>query len=147
MNGTMFIKGQNNGTSYPIKRKDITITEDTLTVEIDKAYEFKEDNYDIVLYSAAYGNMSKTVELSNDSKCDRKEYGTLLMGSFKKDEDGKPVYDIIVLEKEEDYEKLSQEVKDNVLLTLRGEIFEYEIDGQIQYECGSGTIIKSFDFI
>lgn len=27
-------------------------------------------------------------------------------------------------------------------MTLRGEIFEYEIDGQIQYECGSGTIIN-----
>jgi len=140
---TMYIKGQNSGVSYQIKRKDITITEDTLTVVVDKAYEFTADNYDIILYSKAYGNMSKTIELSNDKKCDRKEYGTLLMGAFSKNAAGKPVYDIKVLEKEEDYEKLTKAEKDNTLLTLRGEIYEYEIDGQIQYECGNGTIINS----
>lgn len=140
---TMYIKGQSTGASYQIKRKDITITEDTLTVQVDKAYEFKADQYDIILYSKAYGNMSKTIELSNDKKYDRKEYGTLLMGAFSKDGDELPVYDIKVLEKEEDYEKLTDDIKENILLTLRGEIYEYEIDGQIQYDCGSGTIINS----
>ncbi|NLB80099.1 MAG: hypothetical protein GX800_00445 [Clostridiaceae bacterium] len=139
---TMFIKGKNNGISYQIMRKDINITNDTLTVNIDNKYEFKPDNYDIILYSSAYGNMTKTVELSGNEKYDRKEYGTLLMGAFSEDEDGKPVYDVVVLEKEEEYNNLSNEIKDNVLLTIRGEIFEYEINGQIQYDCGSGTIIN-----
>ncbi|HOJ11627.1 MAG TPA: S-layer homology domain-containing protein [Clostridiales bacterium] len=139
---TMYIKGQNSGISYQIMRKDINITNDTLTVAINKDYEFKADKYNIVLYSSAYGNMSKTIELSNNKKYDRKEYGTLLMGAFKEDKYGKPVYDVMVLEKEEEFEKLDDSIKDNILLTLRGEIYEYEINGQIQYDCGSGTIIN-----
>lgn len=139
---TMYIKGKNSGISYQIKRKDIIITNDALTVSVDKDYDFQADNYDLALYSTAYGNMSKTIELSNDPKYDRKEYGTLLLGAFSKDAAGKPVYDVIALDKEEDYEKLSAEIKENTLLTLRGEIFEYEINGQIQYDCGSGTIIN-----
>lgn len=139
---TMFIKGRNTGLSYQIMRKDINITNDTLTVTIDKNYEFKADTYELVLYSSAYGNMSKSIEMSSNPKFDRKEYGTLLVGAFKEDEDHNPIYDVMVLEKEEDYEKLSDDVKDKILLTLRGEIYEYEIDGQIQYDCGSGTIIN-----
>lgn len=139
---TMFIKGKNNGLSYQIMRKDINITNDTLTVTIDKTYEFSADTYDLVLYSSAYGNMSKSIEISSNPKYDRKEYGTLLIGAFKEDEDHNPVYDVMVLEKEEDYDKLSDDVKEKILLTLRGEIFEYEIEGQVQYDCGSGTIIN-----
>ncbi|MGN0180445.1 MAG: hypothetical protein ACI4DY_13565, partial [Monoglobaceae bacterium] len=139
---TMFIKGKNTGLSYQIMRKDINITNDTLTVTIDKNYEFKADTYELVLYSSAYGNMSKAIEMSSNPKFDRKEYGTLLIGAFKEDEDHNPIYDVMVLEKEEDYEKLSDDVKEKILLTLRGEIYEYEIDGQMQYDCGSGTIIN-----
>ena len=124
---TMYIKGQNSGLSYQIMRKDISITNDTLTVTVDKDYEFKADKYDIIIYSSAYGNMSKTIELSNNQKYDRKEYGTLLMGAFEEDGDGSPIYDVMVLEKEEDYEKLSDDIKSKILLTFRGEIYEYEI--------------------
>lgn len=139
---TMFIKGRHNGISHQIMRKDISITNDTLTITIDKNYEFTADTYDLIIYSSAYGNMSKSIELTSDARYDRKAYGTLLIGGFGETEDGDIMYDVKVLEKEEDYEALPDEVKDQVLLTIRGEIFEYEIDGQVQYDCGSGSIIN-----
>ena len=139
---TMFIEGKNNGLSYQIMRKDISITNDTLTVSIDKDYEFSADTYDLVIKSSAYGNLSKSIEMTSDKRYERKEYGTLLIGGFGENEDGDVKYDVIVLENEQDYENLSDDVKDKVLLTLRGEIFEYELNGQVQYDCGSGTIIN-----
>ncbi|MBR5517760.1 MAG: S-layer homology domain-containing protein [Clostridia bacterium] len=140
---TMFIKGRNSGVSHQIMRKDISITNDTLTVAIDKSYEFVADTYDLIIYSSAYGNMSKSVEFTSDSRYDRKSYGTLLIGGFEENEDGDVVYDVKVLEKEEEYANLPEDVKEKVLLTLRGEIFEYELDGQVQYDCGDGTIINN----
>ena len=135
----MYIQSELDGEKYPIKRKDITITDESISIVVDKGYDFRDGKHNIVLASASYGNMSKTVTFTDDEFFDRKEYGYALVGAFEEDEDGNPVYSIITVDSEEE---ITDEIEEATLLELKGEIFVRETEDGVIYECGPGTIIN-----
>ncbi len=145
---------------YAISRADVNISDNgTMTVKLDNSKcEFRQGNYSIRLESKNYGNMSMPFKISNDKKYDRKQYGVMLIGSFKED-NGKPVYDVIMVEKEEDMADLNayliktlgaekrkdyvDDIKGNILLTVRGEVSSYNVNGVTSYTIETGSIINN----
>lgn len=140
---SMSIANTRTGVSQEISRSNIYIEDATLTIQLDSDMVFEAGEYEITLYSKNYGNMSKTVTMTDNEYYDRMEYGLLLIGSFDTNNTDDLVYTTKVLRTEEEMENLSDDDKDAILLTVRGEISSYDLSGVTVYECESGTIINN----
>lgn len=145
---------------YAISRADVNISDNgTMTVNLDNSKcDFRAGNYSVSLVSKTYGNLSMPFKISNDEKYNRKQYGVMLIGAFKESE-GKPVYDVLMVEKEEDMADLEgylvrtlgaekrkeyvDDIKGNILLTVRGEVSSYNANGVTSYTIESGSIINN----
>lgn len=156
----VYLYNTDSNNKYVISRADVNISDNgTMTVKLDNSKcNFKEGNYSVSLESKNYGNMSMPLKISNDKKYDRKQYGVMLIGSFKED-NGKPVYDVIMVEKEEDMADLNayliktigaekrkdyvDDINSNILLTVRGEVSSYNANGVTSYTIESGSIINN----
>jgi len=139
---SMYITNTRTGVSQEISRSNIYIEDATMTIQLD-SLKFEAGEYDIILNSKNFGNMSKTITMTDDEKFDRMEYGLLLIGAFGTYNTDNPVYTTKVLKTEKDMETLSADDKESILLTIRGEISSYDLSGVTVYECESGTIINN----
>lgn len=140
---SLSIANARTGVSHEISRSDIYIEDSTLTIQLDHNTDFDAGEYRITLNSKNYGNLSKIITMTDDAYFDRIEYGLLLIGAFGTYNTDNPVYITKILETEKDMESLSDDDKEAILLTIRGEISSYELSGVTVYECESGAIINN----
>lgn len=139
---SMNITDARTGIPREISRSNIYIEDATMTIQLD-SLKFEAGEYTINLKSKNFGNMSKTITMTDDEKYDRMEYGLLLIGAFGTYNTDNPVYNVKVLKAEKDMEALSADDKEAILLTIRGEISSYDLSGVTVYECESGSIINN----
>jgi len=136
---TMSITNVRTGKAEEIFRKDIYITDSSLSVQIDDSLQFEAGEHEVGIRSQNYGNLSRKFDFTDDPEFDRVEYGVLLIGDFS----GDNVYDVKLLESEELIANLSAEERAAILLTIRGQVSTYELDGITYYDCASGSIINN----
>ena len=140
---SMYISNDRTGFSQEISRSNIYIEDATMTIQLDPALRFDAGTYTIKLFSANFGDLSRSLTFTDDQYYDRMEYGLLLIGAFGSSTSDNPVYTVKVLQKEEDIAALTATEQSEILLTVRGEISTYDLSGVTVYECQSGTIINN----
>lgn len=125
--------------SISISQSDVTFVDDaTLSILLpsNEVFAYKAHPYILSLVSDAYGSMRTTIQMSDDRKYETKEYGVMLIGRVK-GQDEEWMYDVHVGESEETPEDFE------TLLTIRGSIMEYTLNGHTYYSIANGATINS----
>ena len=142
---TMTLVDQLTGKSTAISKASVAIADDsTMTVALPSNQEFAytAGECKLQLDTERYGHLSAKLAMTDDPEFDRIEYGVMLVGKME-DDAGESYYGVRLLENEEDMEDLSAEEMANVLLTIRGTIGTYELEGHEYYTISNGAIINS----
>ena len=125
--------------SVSISQSDVTFADDA-TVSIllpsNEVFAYEAHPHILSLVSDAYGSMHTTIQMSNDRRYESKEYGVMLIGRVK-GMDGEWIYDVHVNDTEEVPEDFE------TLLTIRGSIMEYSLNGHTYYNVANGATINS----
>ena len=144
-NWTMSLADQLTGQSADISKASVAIADDsTMTVSLpgNEEFAYAPGECRLKLDTERYGNLSVSLQMTDDPKFDRIEYGVMLVGKMT-DDSGESYYGVRLLENEEDMETMSEEEMDNILMTIRGTISTYEMGGHEYYTIANGAIINS----
>ncbi len=131
--------------NVPVSKASIAIADDsTMTVSLPGNQEFSyvPGECRLCLNAERYGNLSVALQMTDDPKFDRIEYGVMLVGQMT-DEAGEKYYGVRLLENEEDMAAMTEEESSNILMTIWGTIGTYEMGGHEYYTIANGAIINS----
>ncbi|MBR5509736.1 MAG: Ig-like domain repeat protein [Lachnospiraceae bacterium] len=143
---SMICRNERTGEEAEISRADIAIADDsTMTVKLpsDEVLNYRADDYTIQIQTQNYGNLSIGIAFTNDKSFIRKEYGVLLVGGFEENSEEEVVYGVKLLESEEEVADMTEEERDHILLTIRGEVDTYELNGKTYYTIGNGALLNN----
>ena len=131
--------------SAAISKASVAIADDsTMTVALpsNQDFAYTPGECRLQLDTERYGHLSATLTMTDDPDFDRIEYGVMLVGKME-DDDGESYYGVRLLENEEDMGDISEEEMEKVLLTIRGTIGTYELEGHEYYTISNGAIMNS----
>lgn len=142
---TMSLIDEKTQQSVDISKASIAIADDsTMTVSLpgNQEFAYAPGECKLRLQTERYGQLSASLQMTNDPNFDRIEYGVMLVGQMQ-DEEGNDYYGVRLLENEEELADVSDEEISNVLMTIRGTIGSYEMGGHEYYTIANGAIINS----